>query len=554
MKLKSKITKKLLLVGILSILLTAISASFGFWYVFSNQVRSDLQTYGEIVSAACEDGVDPSALSRYESDGLRVTLINQEGNVLFESSKDTQASRMENHGGRPEIVDAKDKGTGESARTSDTLGKITYYYAVQLDNGDIVRVAKETDSIFSVFKGIIPLLIFIIIYVFVICFVFSAEATKNIIRPIEGMALDIDNIAYDELIPFAKTIEEQRAKIHRQLQRIQLEKDKINALIANMAEGFVLFDMEKNVLMKNDSAISLLNANDATNVNIIQFCRNEKFIRCIEQAVEGKNCIDDLKIGGREVQVLANPVLSNHTQNGVICVIMDVTEKKKSDNMRREFTANVSHELKTPLTSISGYAEMIENGMAKPEDVKDFAHKIHREAGRLVTLIGDILKLSRLEEPAVNNPVGQVDLLEIANECVESLTMSAVQHQVTLHTDGEKAKVMGNRDLLYELIYNLCDNAIRYNRKDGSVRISVKTLQDKVLLSVTDTGIGIPQEHQERVFERFYRVDKSRSKETGGTGLGLAIVKYIAEQHHAQIHLESIENQGTEILVYFPAV
>lgn len=552
MKLKSKITRKLLLVGIIAILLTALSSSFAFWYFFTEQVKNDLQAYGQIAVSDYNLYDKKADFSFYEKSGVRVTIVNKDGKVILDNTPGINLEKLENHNNRPEIIQAREKGTGKSSRNSDTLDKTSYYYAILMDNGNVLRVAKETNSIFTVFGGIIPIIGFIILYVFAICLAFSAEATKSIIKPIEDMAVDTENVAYEELIPFSNTIEEQRKKINRQIEKLSQEKDKIDALIANMSEGFVLFDLDKNVLMKNDSALNLLQANDVVNVNVINFSRNEKFLESIDKAVQGENNNIDLQIAGKEIQILSSPVFSNNVQNGVICIAMDVTEKKKAENMRREFTANVSHELKTPLTSISGYAEMIEYGMAKPEDVKGFAHKICREAGRLVTLIGDILKLSQLDEPLPQNRFQRVNLTEVAKECVEALKMNAVKLNVSIEASGEDVQISGNRGLLYELIYNLCDNAIRYNRSGGSVKAQVKKDGEKVLLVVSDTGIGIPEEHQDRIFERFYRVDKSRSKETGGTGLGLAIVKYIAEQHSAAITLESEEGKGTTITVSFP--
>lgn len=550
MKLKSKITRKMLIVGVISILLTALSVSFAFWYFFTDQVKNDLKTYGKIAVMDYINSEGSNDFSAYAQNDVRVTIIDKEGNVILDNDVKNQIT--ENHNDRPEIIEAREKGYGESTRNSDTIEKTSYYYAQLMDDGSVLRVSKEAGSIFSVFGGIIPIIVFIVLYVFAVCLAFSAEATKSIIKPIEDMAVDTGNVTYEELIPFSNTIEEQREKINRQFEKLQQEKEKINILIANMSEGFVLFDLEKNVLMKNESALKLLQANDVINANVINFSRNEKFLEAIDKAIEGKNNNVDLNINGREIQVLASPVFSNNVQNGAICIVMDITEKKKAENMRREFTANVSHELKTPLTSISGYAEMIEFGMAKPEDIKGFAHKICREAGRLVTLIGDILKLSQLDEPLPQNQVQKVDLSELVQECAEDLKINAQKHSVEIDAYGEKAVIMGNRSLLYELVYNLCDNAIRYNKSGGSVEIKVNETDNRVNLTVADTGIGIPKEHQDRIFERFYRVDKSRSKETGGTGLGLAIVKYIAEQHSGIISIESESGKGTKITVSFP--
>lgn len=555
MKLKSKLTGRLCIIGLVSVILTAVSATLAFWFIFSQQAQDDLRTSGTLLASAYDQNTAPSgeALSKIASDEYRITLISPEGNVLYESDPQASEDRMDNHKDRPEISEAFETGNGSSARESDTIGRVTYYYAVRLQNGDVLRVSRQVDSVFSVFGGIIPILIVITIYVLLVCLVMASEMTKGIIKPIESMAKDPDAVAYDELVPFSNMIERQRREIEEQMGRIQQETDKINTIIANMEEGFVLLDSEKNVLMHNDSAIRLLQSGpgDVIGNSFIRLSRNENVNHCIDSASKGKSREASFEAGERELQLLANPVYSKGGQIGVICIIVDVTGRHALDQMRQEFTANVSHELKTPLTSISGYAEMIESGIAKDGDVKTFASKIHKEAGRLVTLIGDIIRLSQLDEEPPQVPPERVDMASLVEECTDSLVISADKHKVSLETDVTPCMVRGDRNMLYELIYNLCDNAIRYNKENGSVLISVKPRDGKVVLKVKDTGIGIPKEHQARVFERFYRVDKSRSKQTGGTGLGLAIVKHIAEQHRARISIESGEGLGTEITVTF---
>ena len=555
MKLKSKLTGRLCVIGLVSVILTAVSATLAFWFIFSQQAQDDLKTSGALLASAYDQSAAPSgeALSKIASEEYRITLISPDGTVLYESDPQASEDRMDNHKERPEIKQALETGDGSSARESDTVGRVTYYYAVRLQSGDVLRVSRQVDNVFSVFGGIIPVLIVITVYVLLVCLVMASEMTKGIIRPIESMAKDPDAVAYDELVPFSNMIEKQRGEIEEQMGRIQQETDKINTIIANMEEGFVLLDGEKNVLMHNDSAVRLLQSGPGELIgnSFIRLSRNENVNHCIDSASKGKSREAEFEVGERELQLLANPVYSKGEQIGVICIIVDVTGRHALDQMRQEFTANVSHELKTPLTSISGYAEMIESGIAKDGDVKTFAAKIHKEAGRLVTLIGDIIRLSQLdEEPSQVQPV-RVDMASLVEECTDSLVISADKHKVSLETDVTPCTVRGDRNMLYELIYNLCDNAIRYNKENGSVLVSVKPRDGKVVLKVKDTGIGIPKEHQARIFERFYRVDKSRSKQTGGTGLGLAIVKHIAEQHKAQISLESEEGAGSVITVTF---
>ena len=555
MKLKSKLTGRLCVIGLVSVILTAVSATLAFWFIFSQQAQDDLKTSGTLLASAYDQGAAPSgeALSKIASEEYRITLISPDGTVLYESDPQASEDRMDNHKERPEIKQALETGDGSSARESDTVGRVTYYYAVRLQSGDVLRVSRQVDNVFSVFGGIIPVLIVITVYVLLVCLVMASEMTKGIIRPIESMAKDPDAVAYDELVPFSNMIEKQRGEIEEQMGRIQQETDKINTIIANMEEGFVLLDGEKNVLMHNDSAVRLLQSGPGELIgnSFIRLSRNQNVNHCIDSASKGKSREAEFEVGERELQLLANPVYSKGEQIGVICIIVDVTGMHALDQMRQEFTANVSHELKTPLTSISGYAEMIESGIAKDGDVKTFAAKIHKEAGRLVTLIGDIIRLSQLDEELSQVQPVRVDMASLVEECTDSLVISADKHKVSLETDVTPCTVRGDRNMLYELIYNLCDNAIRYNKENGSVLVSVKPRDGKVVLKVKDTGIGIPKEHQARIFERFYRVDKSRSKQTGGTGLGLAIVKHIAEQHKAQISLESEEGAGSVITVTF---
>lgn len=556
MKLKSKLTGRLCIIGLVSVILTAVSATLAFWFVFSQQAQDDLKTYAALMAASYEQsgGQGTETLPKLGEDGYRITMIAGGGDVLYESDPEASKAHMDNHKDRPEIKQAFETGEGSSARESDTIGRVTYYYAVRLQNGDVLRVSKQVDSVFSVFGGIIPILIVIAVYVLLVCLVMAAEMTKGIIKPIENMAKDPDAVAYDELVPFSNMIEKQRREIEEQMERIQQETDKINTVIANMEEGFVLLDSDKNVLMHNDSALHLLQSGvpDIIGGSFIRLTRNENVNHCVDCASRGKGMETVFEAAGRHLQLLANPVYSKGEQIGVICIIVDMTGKRELDMMRQEFTANVSHELKTPLTSISGYAEMIESGLAKDGDVKAFAAKIHKEAGRLVALIGDIIKLSQLdEEPAEPKRDMRVDMAALIEECADSLVISADKHKVTIETDASPCVVRGDRNMLYELVYNLCDNAIRYNKENGSVLLRVRPQDGKTVLTVKDTGIGIPKEHQARIFERFYRVDKSRSKQTGGTGLGLAIVKHIAEQNRASITLQSEQGAGTEITVTF---
>lgn len=534
-----------------SILLTAVFTTGAFWFVFANYEESNIKDLGQVLATTYNTNGKESLENGYHYDNVRVTLIDAQGNVLYDNSS-IDKNAMQNHSDRPEFVQALKDGEGSSNRMSETFNSTTYYYAVKTDDGNVLRVSKSVESLLGIFIQIFPTIIIIIAVVFVICAAMSRQSTRRLVEPIENMTSNNENTPYVELEPLTETISSQRKEIRSQIKKLQLEKDKIDTLIQNMSEGFILIDMDKNVLMINHSATKFIGAekDEISGGSINEYSRNETVIDCVESAINGEGKSGDMTIKGRILQIITNPVYSNGRQNGVICLMIDVSAKKKAEKMRREFTANVTHELKTPLTSISGYAEIIASGLAKPDDIQGFAGKIHKESGRLLTLIGDIMELSKLDERSADEDFTEVDLSAIAYEVAEDLRANAEKSDVTITVEAEKTIISGIRNQLYELIYNLCDNAIRYNLPQGSVKISIKNCADNAVIKVSDTGIGIPEKHHKRIFERFYRVDKSRSKETGGTGLGLAIVKHIAEFHGGKVTLESSES-GTTFTITF---
>ncbi len=512
-----------------------------------------MRIYAETVTRAYNNEHEVDISNDYSSESFRITLIDPDGNVLFDSEDGVEINSMENHKNRSEFKSALKNGTGSSNRMSSTLNSITYYYAIRTYDGNVLRVSKTVGSIFSIFINIFPAIIVIILLVFLICLLMSRRSTRSIIKPIEKMTQNIDDTLYEELIPLAETISGQQKEIKKQMRKLQLEKDKINTLIQNMSEGFLLIDMDKNVLMSNNSASRLIGAGGIKSEgnSLLVYSRDDVLKDCVDGALEGKGKSGDITINSRALQIITNPVYSNGKQNGVICLIIDISAKKRAEKMRREFTANVTHELKTPLTSISGYAEIIENGLARPEDIQGFAHKIHKESGRLLSLISDIIELSQLDEGSSSENFVPVDLSGVVNEVADDLRSNAAKQKIMFSVDAESTVINGNRNQIYELVYNLCDNAIRYNKPQGRVEIIVRDNGGNPYISVKDTGIGIPEEHRKRVFERFYRVDKSRSKETGGTGLGLAIVKHIAEHHGGRVTLESNENGTTFTAAFY---
>jgi two-component system phosphate regulon sensor histidine kinase PhoR len=550
-KLSKKLLKNFSVIAVVSILLTAVFSTAAFWFVFSDEQEAEVRQYTDKIISVYNSDSEIDLSKNYGIGDFRVTLIKSDGSVVSDSV-DTDVNSMPNHSDRPEFEQAIKDGNGSSHRMSETLNKITYYYAGKTADGSVIRVAKTIDSIYGIFLFVIPSILIIMMGVFVVCTILAKRSTKKIVEPIKEMADNGNGSPYDELLPLSQKIASQQRQIKRQMRRLQFEKDKISTLIENMAEGFILIDVDKKVLMSNYSASKLLGADDdgVTDKTLIAFSRNEVLNDCVDKALSGESKNGDTTVKGRALQIITNPVYSNGEKNGAICLIIDVSAKKKAEKMRREFTANVTHELKTPLTSISGYAEIIASGLVKPDDIPNFANKIHKESGRLLSLISDIMELSQLDEKFSDEEFAPVDLAGVAAEVAEDLRSNAEKHGITITVDTKTAVINGNRNQIYELIYNLCDNAIRYNRENGSVKIITGDDNEHPFVKVADTGIGIPEKHHKRVFERFYRVDKSRSKETGGTGLGLAIVKHITERHGGEISLESSE-QGTTFTARF---
>ncbi len=435
---EEKITLNLFYMGLISAILAVLCSGIAFYRSYQEQVQEDLSRHGQLVAEAYTSLTEPSQLSRFSRQGIRITLIQTDGTVLYESAAD--AGTMENHLSRPEVQSALSGGSGSAKRTSETLGSVDYYYALRLPDGNVLRVSQAVSNIYQIYGDAVPYLVLAICILMIMAVVFAVLLTRRLLVPIKRLPDELDD----------PTLADDRSRVYPELR---------------------------------------------------------PFVQEIQK------------------------------------------QRQERDSMRQEFTANVSHELKTPLTTISGYAEMIESGMAREEDVKRFASTIHRESGRLLTLISDIIRLSQLDENDAPAPMLPVDLRNLATECMDSLVPAAKKNGISFSIEGPECTVHGDKGELWELIYNLIDNAIRYNRPNGSISI---TLTERSIC-VSDTGIGIPPEHQERIFERFYRVDKSHSRSTGGTGLGLSIVKHVAEHHGARLQLESTLGVGTSITVTFPS-
>jgi two-component system phosphate regulon sensor histidine kinase PhoR len=484
-------------------------------------------------------------------DSARVTLISNDGTVFFDNK--VNAATLENHAGREEFIKAIDTGSGEATRYSTTLGSVTYYYAVRLDDGNVLRVSKQMSSIIGVFTSVLPAVILVTALILLLANFAARKLTAKIVMPLTAIDFEGGNTAvYDELLPYVHKIDEQKREIRSQITALKNRADTINAITENMKEGLILVDKTGVVLSANKSIAEIFRLDETVGKNILHICRDMAFQEALKSCLTGTSADIPFERGNKIYTVYMNPAYSGGEINGAIILFFDTTEKHKGEKQRREFSANVSHELKTPLTTISALSEMIGNGMAKPEDITGFALKISDQAKRLINIIDDIIKLSEFDEGEVPRDFAPFDVYELAASVVTALQERADEKQVQLHLLGEKTVVSGNKRMIDELLYNLIENGIKYNKPGGEVAVSISSGGGFCRISVADTGIGISQELQQRVFERFYRVDKSRSKRTGGTGLGLSIVKHIVEYHKGRIELESREGVGTKINCYIP--
>lgn len=542
--------------GVFSIIITIVFAVTAFYTAFGNQVTFDLSERTDEIATVYEYLQNSDELQKFADDSLRITLIKADGTVLFESSSN-DADKMENHLERPEVQEAVKNGKGTSNRYSETMNTDVFYCAKKLADGNIIRLSQETNIMYSFFSNVIPYLVLLVIIMLAASVLLSVILTKKLVKPINRITAELENIdedtesnekIYDELLPFISEIRHRKEEIRERLKLERQEKNKLSAVLTNMSDGMILVDRNKNIMLSSHKAEKILGFDDNyAGKNIIYASRRKELTDSINEAVNGKANSSGMIINDRIYQIRSNPIVIDGVQSATMCLMIDVTEKYRVEQIKQEFTANVSHELKTPLTSISGYAEMIESGIAQKDDVKNFAGKIRLESERMINLVKDIIRLSELDESDVRAEFEDISLLETAKEAVNPLYDSAEKKNITLTVSGTDSKITGNKYMISELIYNLCDNAIRYNKPNGKVDVNIS----EKTVTVADTGIGIPKECQERIFERFYRVDKSRSKQTGGTGLGLAIVKHIAIRHNAEIKVDSEPDKGTSISVIF---
>ena len=536
-----------------SVMALSIALFMGMLYqYFSDQMMAELESETWLVSRGVElDGMD--YLNGLHTTS-RVTWVAADGTVLYDNEAD--ASTMENHADREEIREALTSETGTAQRFSSTLSEQTLYVTQRLSDGTVIRLASAQKTVGLLLISMIQPILIILVLSLLLSAVLASRLSKGLIKPILSLDLEHpeDCETYDELTPLLSRLKRQNDTIQQQMNLLKQRQTEFAALTDNMSEGFLLLDRQGHVLSHNSGALRLLGVEEPEGeVNVLGLNREEPFRQAVDEALSGKRSQQMLHLNGRYCKLLANPVLADGKPAGAVLVLLDVTEQEQRDELRREFTANVSHELKTPLTSISGIAEIMQSGMVKPEDIQSFAGDIYQEAQRLIALVEDIIRLSRLDEGAESLEREPVNLLSIAQDVARRLDSAAQKAGVTLKVMGLSVEVRGIPSVLDEMVYNLCDNAIKYNHPGGTVNVTVAPADDgSAEVTVEDTGIGIPVEDQSRVFERFYRVDKSHSKEIGGTGLGLSIVKHGASLHGAQIHMDSQVGRGTSVQLLFP--
>lgn len=507
-------------------------------------------------------GVEESGIEylEYMDDAeIRITWVATDGTVLYDNRVDV--AEMDNHARRQEIHEAMVSSSGSSVRYSNTLAEKTMYYALRLSDGSVLRVANVQNSLTVLALGMMQPIIVVLVMSFILAGILAYRLSKQIIAPLDQIDLDHpeETKVYEEMAPFIRKIVLQNREINETMEELREKQNEFNIITENMQEGFIVVDKNAVVLSHNTSVLRLFGVScSVENRSILILNRTEEFRSAVNTALSGRHNEQILTVGTRYYHIYINPVFDDAEVAGAIIIVTDVTEKEERENLRREFSANVSHELKTPLTSISGIAEIIKNGIVDEKDIPKFAGNIYDEAKRLIHLVEDIIKVSQLDEGDSIMARESVDLYAVADSVMEHLEPVADKRGITLTLEGEPSRIMGVPAIIEEMVYNLCDNAVKYNRENGKVNILVETVMDGieqrcVRISVRDTGIGIAKDQQDRVFERFYRVDKSHSREIGGTGLGLSIVKHGAKLHNADIAVESELGQGTNITVTFPA-
>ena len=535
-----------------AVLLASLLFIMGCLYEYFGSVeKKQLRDELELASVAVERGGE-DYLSSISSERYRLTWIAPDGTVLYDTV--TDAESLENHADREEVREALAGGEGESSRYSSTILQKTMYCARRLTDGSVLRISISRATAGVLLIGMVQPILIVVIVALILSAVLARRLSRRIVRPLNELDLEhpLENDAYEELSPLLGRINHQHRQIDEQMRELEQQRTEFSQITGSMREGLVLLDEKERVLSINPAACRLFDADErCVGQDFLTLDRSHDIRLAIADAMAQGHGEARAERGGRVWQFDVSRILSGTAAVGAVLLAFDITERETAEQNRREFTANVSHELKTPLQGIIGSAELLENGMVKQEDVPRFVGHIRKEAQRLVTLIGDIIRLSQLDE-GDEMPRETVDLLTLSQEAADDLKTAAAEKHIAIAVEGESETIGGVRRLLYEVIYNLCDNAIKYNVEGGSMKVSVGERDGKAFVSVADTGIGIAPEHQSRIFERFYRVDKSHSKASGGTGLGLSIVKHAVQYHHGTVELQSEEGKGTTIRILLP--
>ncbi|MEF2876991.1 MAG: ATP-binding protein [Blautia sp.] len=547
-----RIFKSILLAAFV-VLLASTGLTLGVLYNhFGNQLEKELRTEAEYLAIAVEkEGM--KAFDSLPAEAQRITYVDTDGTVLFDNA--AEADQMENHKEREEIEEAMEKGRGSAVRTSDTLSRKTLYFALRLEDGTVLRVSSEQYNVPGLIGGMVQPMLLILLLMLIISGFLASRLAKHIVNPLNGLDLDHpqENQTYDEIAPLLTKISRQQNSLQREIADAKRQQEEFSIITENMEEGFLVIDSHTEVLSYNSSALRLLGAEEKqARQSVLALNRSEAFQDTVERVLSGQHVISNQEFQGISCQVAANPVFQDGRVTGAVILILDVTEKMNGEKMRREFTANVSHELKTPLTSISGFAEIISDGFVRPEDTKKFAGRIFNEAQRLITLVNDVIKISQLDEGKLPYERESVDLYETVREILKRMEESANAEGIHLYLYGPHVKADTVRTILEEVLYNLCDNGIKYNKKGGSLTVTLSMEGDCPRIMVEDTGIGISEEDQKRIFERFYRVDKSHSKAIGGTGLGLSIVKHGSMFLGGDMKVESTLGEGSRFILTLP--
>lgn len=543
-------------------IISAVAMVLGVAYTKEQQLfKRQLEQQAMLLAATMEntspdDDVESLRKLSHDIHGTfenRITYIGQDGTVLFDNEADP--ATMENHLGREEVVAAKQSGTGTAIRESYTMSEMTVYCARVIGYDCIVRVAGTMDTVAARIAGMWWEVLLIVIIAAMVSLGVAAIVARVVVKPINSIDLKNPDIgeSYSEIAPLLHRISEQNHEIDQQIAELTRSRKEFSLITENMSEGFIIIDSRTEVLSYNTAALKILGSDfTGSSRSVLVLNRSEAFRSAVEDALAGKRSETDLTLSEKIYQVIATPAFTGSSVTGAVMIILDITEKEAREELRREFTSNVSHELKTPLTTIYGISDMLVGGIVKPEDIPGFAKNIRDEAGRMITLIQDILKLSQLDENTFSDQRERVDLYELAQSAAERLRPQADEKHVTISVTGERSEFTGIATVLEEMIYNLLDNAVKYNKQGGRADVDVRSSDDDIVVTVSDTGIGVPADSIDRIFERFYRADKSHSRKIGGTGLGLSIVKHGVSLHGGSITVKSSEGSGTTFTMALP--